>query len=254
MMDIDMIVSQVTARVMEKLSPEEKAALAAETSYLEIPGKLEHSLLNPDMTIEKMRQGCKDARNYGMGVVCATPYLVPVAKEALAGSNVKVCSIAGFPHAAASTEAKLAEIRYLTEAGADEIDIALNIVAIKSGRLDDARADLEAMINAVRGRAAVKAIYEQGLYTLEEKERVLAMIKRSGAEFVKISNNLPGGHKAIPEDVKFVRDRVGRGVKIKIDGGVKTLDTALGLFNAGADRVGLTATVAVCEEAMKKAK
>jgi len=249
-MDIDMIVSQVTEKVMSRLSPSEKALLTVDSKE-DIAGKLEYSLLNPDMSVEKMREGCKIAREWCLGVICATPYLVPTAVEATAGSNVKVCSIAGFPHAAASTEAKLAEIRYLTDLGADEIDVALNICAVKYDRYDDVSRDLEAMINAARGRAAIKAIYEQGLYTIGERGHVLAIIKSSGAEFIKISNNLPGGRKACAEDVRYVRERVGRGMKIKVDGGVKTLDTAISLFEAGANRIGLTAAVEVCQAAMK---
>lgn len=109
-----------------------------------------------------------------MGVLCATPYLVPAVAENLRNSGVKLCTVAGFPHGAASTAAKVAEIRENAENGADEIDVAINLVAIKSGRMDDARRDLDAMVDAAKGRIALKAIYEQGLYTPEEKEKSAA--------------------------------------------------------------------------------
>lgn len=107
------------------------------------------------------------------------------------------------------------------------------------------------MVEAAKGRVQLKAIYEQGLYTPSEKEKALLIIRSSGVEFCKISNALTG-KKAECEDVKYVRSILGRGIGIKIDGGVKTLEMAMKLFTAGADRIGLSASVAVAEEAMKR--
>jgi len=178
---------------------------------------------------------------------------VAAAANYLRDSGIKVCAPVGFPHGAASTAAKLAEIRECVKNGADELDVSLNILAVKSGRMDDARRDLDEMVSAAKGRAKLKAIYEQGLYTPEEKEKVLLLIKSSGADFVKISNFL-SGKKAAAEDVQYVRSVLGRNMGIKIDGGVKTLETALSLLAAGADRIGLTASVAIAEEALLKKK
>ena len=245
-MDIDKIVAQVTEQVMSGLSG--MGAVKSDIPYNEVAGRLEHSLLAADMTAEKMVEGCMDAKKYRFATVCATPYLVPVAASVLRDSGVAVCSAVGFPNAAASTAGKAAEIRECLECGAGEIDISLNICAVKSGNFDDVRRDLDQMVSAANARVKLKAIYEQGLYSMEERERVLAIIKSSGVNFVKISNVF-SGKKACIDDVKFVRERVGRGVGIKIDGGVKKLDHAMALLNAGADRIGLTATVSIAEEA-----
>ncbi|MBQ9941599.1 MAG: deoxyribose-phosphate aldolase [Christensenellaceae bacterium] len=248
-MDIEKIIAQVTEKVMSQLAGGDACEGAVPMD--QVAGRLEHSLLNPDMTMEQIVNGCMEAKKYRFANVCVTPYLVPAAANCLQNSGIKVCAPVAFPHGAASTEAKLAEIKAMAAAGADELDISLNLVAVKSGRLDDARRDLDAMVKAAYGRVQLKAIYEQGLYTPEEKEKVLIMIKNSGVEFLKISNFL-SGKKAAPEDAKYVRSIVGRGVGIKIDGGVKTLETAMSLFAAGADRIGLTAGVAIAQEAMKR--
>jgi len=248
-MDVEKIIAQVTQKVMAQLSGSEPMDLPVDLG--EVAGRFEHSLLNPDLSMERIVAGCMEAKKYRFANICVTPYLVSTAANCLQNSGIKVCSAVAFPHGAASTAAKVAEIRECTEAGADELDVSLNLVAVKSGRMDDARRDLDAMVQAARGRVKLKAIYEQGLYTPEEKEKVLLMIKSSGVEFLKISNFL-SGKKAAPEDVRFVRGIVGRGVGIKIDGGVKTLETAMSLFGAGADRIGLTAGPAIAEEALKR--
>lgn len=248
--DIEKIISQVTEAVLKQMAAE-NTKYTMPMSAAEVASRFEHSMLNPDFTWDKMLAACEEAKKYRYGVLCATPYLVPRVKQELGNSGVKICTVAGFPHGAASTVSKVAEIKEAAENGADEIDVAINMVAIKSGLIDEARRDLDALVNAAHGRIMMKAIFEHGLYTPEEKEIALSLIKRSGVRFVKISNAL-SGKKACVEDVKFVRERVGLGVKIKIDGGVKTLDTALALFNAGADRIGLTATKAICEEAAKR--
>jgi deoxyribose-phosphate aldolase len=129
------------------------------------------------------------------------------------------------------------------------MDVALNILAIKSGEIDAARRELQEALQIARGRCLIKAIYEQALYTDEEKRAVLSLIRECSCDFVKISNAL-SGKKAEEADVRFVREIVGGKVGIKIDGGVKTLEKALSLFQAGADRIGLTATVAVAKEAL----
>lgn len=248
-MELERIIAQVTERVLREIQATEEAK--ATFDPFEVPGRLEHSMLNPDVSQQRILEACAEAREYRFAAICVTPYFVPVAVQFLHDSGVKVCSVAGFPHAAASTAAKLAEIRTCAENGADEIDVALQMTAIKSGNLDDARRDLDEMVTAAKGRVKLKAIYEQGLYTDEEKEKVLLLIRSSGVSFVKISNAL-SGQKAAVADVKFVRSIVGRGVGIKIDGGVKTLETAQALFAAGADRIGLSASVAIAQEALKK--
>ena len=250
-MDIDKIIARVTEQVLSELEAEGQIKNKYSTPLEDIPSKFEHSLLNPDTTLDKIIKGCAEARQYRLANVCVNPYLVPFAAQQLSGSGVGICSVVGFPHGAASSAAKITEIRECISAGATELDISLNIVAIKSGRMDDARKDLDLMVSANNGRIKLKAIYEQGVFTDSEKEKALLLIRSSGVDFVKISNALTG-KKAAEEDCRFVRGIVGRGLGIKIDGGVKTLEKALSLFEAGATRIGLTSALAICDEAKKE--
>jgi len=214
-----------------------------------IPGKLEHSLLDPGISREKIIEECKLAIEYGLANVVVSPYYVECAADILRRSGTVVCSVAGFPHGAASQTAKSAELRECIRRGAQEMDVAINILAVKSGEIDTARRELQEMLHLARGNCLVKAIYEQSLYTDEEKKAVLVMIRDCGCDFVKISNAL-SGNKAEEKDVLFVRSLVGSKVGIKIDGGVKTLIRTLEIFGAGADRIGMSATIAVAKEAL----
>jgi deoxyribose-phosphate aldolase len=216
---------------------------------LSVPGKLEHSLLDPGITREKIIAECKLAAEYGAANVVVSPYYVEAAAFILGRTGVAVCSAAGFPHGAASQAAKSAEMRECIRRGATEMDVALNVLAIKSGELAAARRELQEMLQIARGKCLVKAIYEQSLYSDEEKREVLSLIRDCGCDFVKISNAL-SGKKAEEEDVRFVRSIIGSKAGIKIDGGVKTLQRALELFNSGADRIGMSATIAVAKEAI----
>ena len=149
-----------------------------------------------------------------------------------------------------SQAAKLAELRECMANGATEVDVALNVLAIKSGRLDVAQRELDELVRCAVGK--VQAVFEHALYTPEEKRAVLQMLRSSGVNYVKIQNML-SGHGARVEDVRFASEILGRNVGIKIDGGIKTLAQAEELLAAGATRLGLTATAKIAEEALKNA-
>jgi deoxyribose-phosphate aldolase len=219
--------------------------------YASVPGKLEHSLLDPGISREKIVKECELAGQFGLANVVVSPYYVECAADILGRTGVAVCSVVGFPHGAMSAAAKSAEMRECIRRGATEMDVSLNILAIKSGEVDAARRELQELIQIARGKCLVKAVYEQGAYTDEEKKIVLSLIRDVSCDFLKIQNVL-SGKKAEEEDVKFVRGIVGAKVGIKIDGGVKTLERALEVFGAGADRIGLTASVAVAKEALSR--
>ena len=136
--------------------------------------------------------------------------------------------------------------------GATEVDVALNVLAIKSGRLDVAQCELDELVRCAVGKVQLKAVFEHALYTPEEKRAVLQMLRSSGVNYVKIQNML-SGHGARVEDVRFASEILGRNVGIKIDGGIKTLAQAEELLAAGATRLGLTATAKIAEEALKNA-
>jgi len=246
--DVKQIVEKVTKEVYARIgTPGAAAAPVLSYSMTEVAAAIEHSLLNPDMTREKMIAGCADVKKYRLGNVCATPYLCEDAAQALLGSGIPVCVPVGFPHGAASTAAKSTEIREAIKNGAGELDVSLQITAIKSGDWDAAKKDLDEMMSVAGGRAAVKAIYEQGLFDEEEKVKVLTMAKQCGVDFIKISNALTG-KKAVVEDVKYVRGIIGKSIGIKIDGGVKTAQTVRELLAAGANRIGASASVKIVTE------
>lgn len=209
---------------------------------------LEHSLLNPDTTLDTIMRECEVARRVGCAAVCVAPYYVSAAKIALFGSNVAVGTAVGFPHGCMSTAAKLAELQECIANGAQEIDVALNNLAIKSGKLGEAKEELKKVLALCKGRALVKVVFEHGIFDEVEKKNVLKMIRDCGAGFIKIQNML-SGHGARVEDVRLASCVLGCNVEIKIDGGIKTLEQAQQLLAAGASRLGLTATEKIAAEA-----
>lgn len=245
-LDIEAIIAKVTEEVLLRAGKEQSGAGNARKTDTgaDIAGAIEHSVLNPDITAGRIVKACREARDYRMANVCVSPYYVSLAAGQLRGSGIKVCTVAGFPHGAASTAAKAAEAREAIKNGAEELDVAMNILAIKNGETDEAVRDLKEVINIARGRAAVKAIYEQGLYTEEEKPVALGVAKAAGADYVKISNAL-SGKKATSEDVKFVRGILGPGIGIKIDGGIADAATVRSLMAAGAQRFGCSKSVQI---------
>lgn len=245
-MDIENIIARVTDEVYAQLAQSGLAQPVQSKSNgaLALAGSIEHSLLNPDTSADVIRKGCEDAKKYGFANICVSPYYVGMAAELLKGSGVAVCAPVGFPHGAASTKAKCADIREAIMNGATELDLSLMIVAIKSGDYDYVKKDLYEMVSVVGGRAKIKAIYEQGLLSDEEKEKSLKIALASGAEYIKISNALTG-KKACMDDVKYVRSIVGNKIGIKIDGGIKDPVTAQKLLDAGANRLGCSASVKI---------
>lgn len=250
-MDINEIVRKVTEEVNARVNAQSTQLSGNSTGSAgapELARTIEHSVLNPDLTRMKLRQACADAKQYGFANVCVTPYYVPEAVELLKTCNVGICAPVGFPHGAASLSAKLAEIKECVANGATELDVELNLVAIKSGEYVEAARELKMMISAADYKAKVKAIYEQGILTEDEKRKTLEIIRDAGCDYVKISNALTG-KAACVEDVKFVRSIVGDSVKIKIDGGIKTAEKAREILSSGADRIGCSASVAIVTKA-----
>lgn len=242
-LDIQDIVAKVTKEVMARMGDTD---CTQKQSGVDVAHTIEHSLLNPDTTKEQIIKGCKEAKAGRMANVCVSPYYVSLAADYLRGSGIKVCTAVGFPHGAASTAAKVAEAREAIKNGAEELDVALNILAIKSKETKDALDDLCEVVNIAKGKAVVKAIYEQGLYTDEEKVAALNTAKASGADYIKISNALTG-KKALAEDVRFVRSIVGDDIGIKIDGGIATAEKVRELMAAGAQRFGCSKSVAIVQ-------
>ncbi len=242
-MDINEVVKKVTEEVYKQMGSCANAEKPEQCSQ-DLAGYIEHSILNADMTRAKVIAECALAKQFKFANVCVTPYFVREAAEALKTCNVGICAPVGFPQGAASTAAKLCEIKECIANGATELDVELNIVAIKSGEFDEVKRELKAMVDAAGFGVKVKAIYEQGLLTDDEKRKTLEIIRDVAPAYVKISNALTG-KAACKDDVAFVKGIVGDSVRIKIDGGIKTAAFAREILASGAERVGCSASVAI---------
>ncbi len=217
--------------------------ISAESFDRSIAAMIDHTLLKPDATDDDIRRLCDEARRYGFASVCVNPSKVALASRLLAGSPVKVCTVVGFPLGATTARVKAAETREAVENGADEIDMVINIGALKSGDYDTVKKDIEAVVKAAGGRT-VKVILETALLTDEEKKAACRLAKEAGAHFVKTSTGFgPGG--ATLHDVALMRSVVGPEMGVKASGGVRDLETARKMVLAGATRIGASASVAI---------
>lgn len=205
---------------------------------------IDHTVLAAVSTREDILRICREAREHGFATVCVNPYWVPEAARELVGSGVGVTTVVGFPLGASRTEIKAAEARDAIGAGATEIDMVLNIGALKSGDRDTVLADVRAVVETCKGRAAVKVIIETCYLTDEEKRAASLICKEAGADFVKTSTGFGTGGATV-EDIALIRAVVGPDMGIKASGGVRDLEFARQLIRAGATRLGASASVAI---------
>lgn len=210
---------------------------------------IDHTLLKPEASREDIRRLCAEAVRFGFASVCVNPWYVPLAAELVRGSRVKVCTVAGFPLGATLPQVKIYETEQVIKLGAEEIDMVINVGALKSGQDDVVELDIRGVVGACRaGGAICKVILETALLTVEEKVRACLAAKRAGAEFVKTSTGFgPGG--ATAEDVALMRAVVGAEVGVKAAGGIRTLEDLRKMVSAGATRIGASASVRILEEA-----
>ncbi|PTQ54340.1 MAG: Deoxyribose-phosphate aldolase [Hydrogenibacillus schlegelii] len=213
----------------------------------EIARRIDHTLLKPEATKDDILCLVEDAVRYGFAAVCVQPWWVPLVADRLRGTGIRPCAVVGFPLGGTLPEAKAYEAYQAVRAGAEEIDVVVNLGALKSGDEDGVRRDLEAVIEAAKPQAAVKVILETALLTEEEKRRAAEWAVAAGADFVKTSTGFgPGG--ATVEDVRLLRSVVGDRAGVKASGGIRTLSAALALLEAGADRLGTSSGPAIVRE------
>lgn len=214
-----------------------------------IAGLIDHTLLKPDATESDIRKVCVEARRFSFASVCVNPYWVPVVASELKSTAVKVCTVVGFPLGASATATKAAEAETAVRAGAQEIDMVINVGELKGGKSDTVRADIRAVVEAShRNGAIVKVILETALLTDEEKAIGCTMSKLAGADFVKTSTGFGGGG-ATTHDIALMRSVVGPDMGVKASGGVRTLDDLRKMAAAGATRIGASASVKIMQEA-----
>lgn len=214
---------------------------------MELNKYIDHTLLKPEATKEQITKLCQEARQYDFASVCVNTCYVPLAKQLLAGSDVKVCCVVGFPLGAMDTVSKAFEAKTAVENGAQEVDMVINIGALKDKDYDYVTKDIAAVVEASKP-AIVKVIIEACLLTDEEKVEACKCSMNAKAEFVKTSTGF-STHGATPEDVALMKKTVGDVCKVKAAGGVRSYDDAMKMIEAGADRLGCSAGIKVMEEA-----
>lgn len=209
----------------------------------EIASYIDHTLLKPEASPTDIRSLCAEARTYSFKTVCVNSCYVPLCVKELQGSKVGVCSVVGFPLGAMISAAKAYEAQLAMEAGANEIDMVINIGLLKAGELDAVRSDIEAVFAAC-GNAKLKVIIETGLLTDEEKRTACQICKEIGVAFVKTSTGFGHGGATVA-DVGLMRSVVGSSCSVKASGGVRNLDDARAVIAAGADRIGASSGIAI---------
>ncbi len=219
-----------------------------EISRKQLARMMDYTLVKPDATREDVEKLCSQAQKHGFGCVAVNPTYVSLAAELLKETEVKVCATVGFPFGATLPEVKALEARKTVEKGAEEVDMVINLGALKSGDYEAARSDIEMVVDVKRSceDILVKVIIETGY--LLDKEKVVAceIAKEAGADFVKTSTGLAGG--ATVGDVQLMRKTVGKDMGVKAAGGIRTLKDALAMIRAGANRIGTSTAVAIIEE------
>lgn len=212
---------------------------------------IDHTNVKGDATQADVIKLCKEALKYNFASAVVTATNVQLAREIIQDSPIKVCSVVGFPLGVSTPETKAFETREAIKNGADEIDMVMNIGAIRSGLEDLLEKDITAVVEAASGKV-VKVILETALLTDEEKVVSCLIAKKSGADYVKTSTAYGGLSGATVEDVKLMRKTIGPDMKIKAAGGIRDLETALAMIEAGADKLGTSTGVQIIEEMIKK--
>ena len=208
---------------------------------------IDHTILKADATRAEVLQVCAEALKYEFASVCVNSFWVPVVAGELRGSSVKTCTVAGFPLGAASTAAKVAETLEAVSQGATEIDMVINIGALKGGEPNIAGVDIKAVVEAAsEGGAIVKVIIETALLDRGQKVLACELSMRAGAAFVKTSTGFAKTGATV-EDIALMRATVGPDLGVKASGGVRTLDDLKAMVAAGATRVGASSSVKIIE-------
>lgn len=216
------------------------------STALDLAAFIDHTLLKADATREQILRICQEAQKYHFFSVCVNPCWVKTCREQLAGSSVKVCSVIGFPLGANCSCLKVAEAKRAVEDGAVEVDMVLNVGRLKSGDLTAVRDDIRRVVEAAQP-AIVKVILETCLLDDEQKIAACVLAKEAGAHFVKTSTGF-GSSGAQTADVALMRRVVGVDMGVKASGGIRDRKTALEMIQAGANRLGVSASIAIVTE------
>ena len=251
-MDIEKLIEKITEEVLKNISdrPDHScgesgcSSCSSPLAGEKLAGIIDHTLLKADATVEQVKKLCIEAKDNGFASVCINPCYVPLASQLLFGTGVKVCTVIGFPLGATTTKTKVFETKEAIENGASEVDMVINVGAVKSGDYDLVKNDIESVVIAAKGKALVKVIIETCLLTDEEKVKVCTLAKMAGADFVKTSTGFSTGGATV-DDIKLMRQIVGADMGVKASGGIKDYDTAAAMVMAGANRLGTSSGIAI---------
>ena len=220
---------------------------------MNIAGLIDHTLLKPEATATDIERLCREAMEFGFWSVCVNPFNVRQAATCLKGSTVKVCTVVGFPLGANLTETKVYETRFAIRDGASEIDMVINVGALKAGNDSVVRSDIQSVVQACReGHALCKVILETGLLTDAEKTRACQLCVEAGADFVKTSTGLGAGGATVADVALMARLVKPHGLGVKASGGIRSLLDLQKMVGAGATRVGTSSGVKIVQEAVAK--
>lgn len=203
--------------------------------------KIDHTLLKPEASIEQIKKLCAEAKQMNFWSVCINPTYVSLAKDLLQDSDVKVCTVVGFPLGSHQIPIKVAETKLAVSEGADEIDMVINIGALKNKNFEHVANDISSVVSAA-GKSVVKVILETCLLNNDEKVKACELAKGAGAHFVKTSTGFSTGGATI-EDVRLMRKTVGPNMGVKASGGIKDYETLVKMVEAGANRIGTSSGV-----------
>jgi len=220
---------------------------------MDIAKYIDHTILKPESMAEDVRRLCKEAKEYKFASVCVNGCYAKLVSTELMGTDVKTCVVVGFPLGAMTKEAKAFETSDAIKNGANEIDMVINIGALKAKNYELLKEDIEAVVDAAKGKALVKVIIEACLLTDEEKVKVCEISKEAGADFVKTSTGFSTGG-ATKEDIVLMRRTVGEGLGVKASGGIRDFKTSIDMINAGASRIGASASISIVKENKAQSK
>ena len=214
---------------------------------MSIAAYIDHTLLKQDAAAPQIDRLCAEAAQYHFASVCVNPWYVPRCVKHLQGTGVKVCTVVGFPLGATTTESKVFETLQAVRSGAEEIDMVMNVCAMKSGNTRAIEQEIQALVAAVEGHAILKVILETCLLTEEEKILACQIAKRAGADYVKTSTGFSTGGATVA-DVALMRRTVGPEMGVKAAGGIRDYATAKAMLDAGATRIGASAGIAIVQQ------
>lgn len=211
---------------------------------MELNRMIDHTILKPEATEAAVQKIIDEAKEYNFFSVCINPCWVAFASEQLADTDVAVCTVIGFPLGANTPEVKAYEAADAIKNGANEVDMVINIGALKSQQYDYVRQDIQGVVDAAKGKALVKVIIETALLIDEEKVKACELAKEAGADFVKTSTGFSTGGAKVA-DIRLMRETVGPDMGVKASGGVHNAEEALAMIEAGATRIGASTGVAI---------